>query len=106
MNTLIYLIPAALFLGALGLDGTYFNVTYTPTLSVGAQWLVGADLPEEKVYRITLALWHENTRSLLDNGHPKGRLIRIETALDGLGVALHPGAARYYREQGLLSEAG
>ncbi|MDX1575691.1 MAG: TAXI family TRAP transporter solute-binding subunit [Kiloniellales bacterium] len=41
---------------------------------------------------------------MLDSGHPKGRLIRIETALDGLGVPLHPGAARYYREQGLIDE--
>ena len=82
--------------------GTYFNVPYTPTLSVGAQWLVGANLPEEEVYDITRALWHEKTRRLLDSGHPKGRLIRIETALKGLGVPLHPGAARYYRERGLI----
>ena len=83
-------------------SGTYFNVPYTPTLSVGAQWLVGADLPEDDIYHITRALWHDNTRHLLDNGHPKGRLIRVETALDGLGVPLHPGAERYYREQGLI----
>jgi len=83
-------------------SGTYFNVPYTPTLSVGAQWLVGANLPEDDIYHITRALWHDNTRHLLDSGHPKGRLIRIETALEGLGVPLHPGAERYYREQGLM----
>lgn len=83
-------------------SGTYFNVPFTPTLSVGAQWLVGTNLPEEEVYDITRALWHEKTRRLLDSGHPKGRLIRIETALKGLGVPLHPGAARYYRERGLI----
>jgi uncharacterized protein len=83
-------------------SGTYFNVPYTPTLSVGAQWLVGANLPEEEVYDITRALWNEKTRRLLDSGHPKGRQIRIETALQGLGVPLHPGAERYYREQGLI----
>ncbi len=86
-------------------SGTYFNVPYTPTLSVGAQWLVGANLPEDEVYAITRALWHESTRRLLDSGHPKGKLIRIETALDGLGVPLHPGAERYYRERGLLDGA-
>lgn len=87
-------------------SGTYVNVPYTPSLSVGAQWLVRADLPEERIYAITRALWHENTRKLLDSGHPKGRLIRLETALDGLGVPLHPGAARYYREIGLLVGEG
>lgn len=84
-------------------SGTYFNVPFTSTLSVGAQWLVSSDLSERQVYEITRALWHENTRRLLDGGHPKGRLIRIETALDGLGVPLHPGAERYYRENGLLA---
>ncbi len=85
-------------------SGTYFNVPMTETLSVGAQWLVRADLPEQQIYEVTRALWHDNTRQLLESGHPKGQLIRTETALDGLGVPLHPGAARYYREAGLLGE--
>jgi TRAP transporter TAXI family solute receptor len=79
-------------------SGTYFNVPSTETLSVGAQWLVSADLPADLVYEITRALWHENTRRLLDNGHPKGKLIRKVSALDGLVVPLHPGARRYYGE--------
>jgi TRAP transporter TAXI family solute receptor len=84
--------------------GTYFNIGQTKTLSVGAQWLVSADISEETVYAITRALWHENSRRLLDKGHPKGQLIRLETALHGLGAPLHPGAARYYREHGLIGE--
>lgn len=82
--------------------GTYLNVPWTPTLSVGAQWLVGVDIPEDLVYEITRALWHDNTRQLLDKGHPKGGLIRLETALEGIGVPLHPGAERFYREVGLI----
>ena len=65
---------------------------------MGAQWLVSAALPEDLVYEITRALWHENTRRLLDNGHPKGKLIRKVSALDGLVVPLHAGARRYYGE--------
>ncbi len=76
--------------------GTYFNVPATETLSVGAQWLVSADLPEELVYGLTRALWHDNTRRLLDNGHPKGQAIQKASALNGLVVPLHPGARRYY----------
>jgi TRAP transporter TAXI family solute receptor len=85
-------------------SGTYLNVGHTQTLSVGAQWLVGAEVSEQMVYEITRSLWHESARRLLDGGHPKGQQIRIETALDGIGVPLHPGAARYYREVGLLKE--
>jgi uncharacterized protein len=81
---------------------TYPGVDQTETLSVGAQWLVGAEIEEDLVYGITKALWHENARKLLDDGHSKGRAIALETALDGIAVPLHPGAARYYREVGLI----
>lgn len=81
--------------------GIYFNVPRTETIAVNAQWLVSADLAPETVYGITRALWHPNTRKLLESGHPKGREILIENALDGLVVPLHPGARRYYSERGL-----
>jgi TRAP transporter TAXI family solute receptor len=82
--------------------GTYPGVDETPTLSVNAQWLTSERIEEDLIYAITGALWNENTRKLLDGGHPKGKTIRPETALAGLGVPLHPGAERYYREAGLL----
>lgn len=82
--------------------GTYEGVPATPTLSVGAQWVVGAEVDEELVYGITKALWHDNARKLLDDGHAKGQAIRLENALDGIGIPLHPGAERYYREVDLL----
>ena len=60
-----------------------------------------ATIDEEVVYQITAALWHDNARHLLDEGHAKGKDIRLGTALDGIAVPLHPGAERYYREIGL-----
>ena len=83
-------------------SGVYPSVGAVETLSVGAQWLVNAKVGEELVYQLTRALWHENTRKLLDSGHPKGKLIRLETALLGLTVPLHPGAERFYREAGIM----
>jgi TRAP transporter TAXI family solute receptor len=83
-------------------DGTYAGVGEVDTISIGAQLLVAADIEDDIVYGITAALWHENTRRMLDNGHAKGREIQLKTALDGLGVPLHPGAERYYREIGVL----
>ncbi len=82
--------------------GTYFNVPATRTLSVGAQWLVTDAVDPELVYQITRALWHKNTAKMLSRGHPKGSLITIDTAISGLGVPLHDGARRYYREVGLI----
>lgn len=82
--------------------GTYRSIGATPTLSVGAQWLTSSEQSEQLIYEITKALWNDNSRILLDRGHEKGRRIRLETALEGIGIPLHPGAERYYREIGLL----
>ncbi len=86
--------------------GTYEGIgndTLTPAVS--AILVVSSDLSEELVYGITSALWNSNTRKLLDNGHPKGKQITLESALDGveaLGVPLHPGAEKFYRESGMM----
>jgi len=75
------------------------------TPAVSALLVVSSDLSDELVFGITEALWNKNTRKLLDNGHAKGKQITAETALDGvaaLGVPLHPGAERFYKEAGLL----
>ena len=85
--------------------GTYEGVEAdVPTLAVGAQWVTNADQPEELIYEITKALWNESTRAMFDAGHQKGREIRLETALEGIGIPLHPGAERFYREQGVITE--
>ena len=87
-------------------SGVYEGVNYdVHTPAVSALLVMSSDLDDELVYGITAALWNSNTRKLLDNGHPKGKLITVETALDGvatLGVPLHPGAEKFYREQGMI----
>lgn len=85
-------------------EGAYKGVHVTPTLAVSTQWIVGERLPDELVYEMTKALWNPKNRVLLDSGHAKGLLIHLETALKGVTVPLHPGAARYYREIGLIFE--
>lgn len=86
--------------------GVYEGVDYdVNTPAVSALLVVSSDLSDDLVYGITQALWNDNTRSLLDNGHSKGKQITLDTALSGLdtlGVPLHPGAEKFYREAGLL----
>ncbi|MGF1609400.1 MAG: TAXI family TRAP transporter solute-binding subunit [Kiloniellales bacterium] len=82
--------------------GTYEGVDAVSTVAVGAQWFTSAKQPEELIYDITKALWNDNTRKLLDVGHAKGKSITTESALSGVGVPLHPGAERYYKEAGLV----
>jgi TRAP transporter TAXI family solute receptor len=82
--------------------GAYPGVPSVETISVGAQWLVVSLLEEEFVYDLLRAFWRPEARQILDLGHPKGREITLENALDGVAIPLHAGAARFYREAGLM----
>ena len=82
--------------------GTYKDVGETQTISVNAQWVTSAKQPDELVYKITKALWSDETRKQLDAGHAKGKLITLKTATTGLGIPLHPGAEKFYKEAGVL----
>jgi len=83
-------------------DGVYENVSGVDTIAVGAQWLTSANQSDELIYEITKALWNDNSRRLLDVGHAKGKSVVRQTALNGIGIPLHPGAERYYREAGQI----
>ena len=82
-------------------EGTYPGTLYIPTLAIGAQWIVTPELPDELVYGITQSLWHENSRALLDSGHPAAQQLKLSNALLGASIPLHPGARAYYEEVGL-----
>ena len=83
-------------------DGTYKDVKGVDTIAVGAQWTTTSKQPDDLVYEITKALWSDKTRTAMDAGHAKGRDIRRETALLGLGIPLHAGAEKFYKEIGLI----
>ncbi|MCP1143376.1 TAXI family TRAP transporter solute-binding subunit [Lysinibacillus endophyticus] len=75
--------------------GTYGLETDVPTVSVLAMLAVKADLPEDVAYGITKAIY-DNAGSI---SHAKGAFIKAETALDGIGIDVHPGAQKYFDEQ-------
>jgi TRAP transporter TAXI family solute receptor len=60
---------------------------------------VRADLPEDVVYKITKTIY-ENL-NFLGTIHSATKNMSLDSALSGLPVALHPGAAKYYREVGI-----
>ncbi|WP_366656875.1 TAXI family TRAP transporter solute-binding subunit [Fodinicurvata sp. EGI_FJ10296] len=55
---------------------------------------------EDLVYELTKSMF-ENRERLIEV-HPLAELMTIEDALDGLPFPLHPGAERFYEEQGVL----
>lgn len=86
--------------------GVYEGLDYdVKTVAVNGILVTNADQPDDLIYGITKALWSDTARKLLDNGHAKGKVIRLETALKGvkaLNVPLHPGAEKFYKEVGVL----
>ena len=56
-------------------------------------------MKEETVYQMTKAIF-ENLPDLAA-AHAAARSIKLENALDGMPLPLHPGAARYFKEKGL-----
>lgn len=57
------------------------------------------DIPEEDVYLITKTIY-ENL-PFLQNIHPATNAMALDKAIAGLPVPLHPGAVRFYEEQGM-----
>jgi uncharacterized protein len=83
-------------------DGAYKGVTGVKTVSVNAIWATSSKQADQLIYNITAALWNPSTRKLLDSGHAKGKTIKLETAILGLGIPLHAGAEKFYKEKGLI----
>ena len=83
-------------------DGTYKDVKGVETVAVGCQWTTSSKQPDDLVYEITKALWSDKTRAAMDAGHAKGKDIKKENALLGVGIPLHAGAEKFYKEIGLI----
>lgn len=80
--------------------GTYEDVAEdTPTFGLANGLVISADVPEERVYEMTKAVF-ENLDALA-GVHPAFGKMSADTVLNGFGSPLHPGALRYYREIGV-----
>ncbi len=81
-------------------DGAYKNVAGVKTVSVNAIWATSVKQPEALIYAITAALWNSNTRKLLDSGHAKGKVIRLETSQAGAGHSAASGRREVLQGKG------
>jgi hypothetical protein len=57
------------------------------------------DIPDEVVYLITKTIYQN--LPFLHYIHSGTKSISLDKAIEGLPIPLHPGAARFYREQGI-----
>mgnify|MGYP003296501005 CR=1 FL=1 len=71
------------------------------TVSIMATFVVSNDMPEEQVYEITKALWEKVDD--ISVAHAKGKEMSTDLAASAIGdVPLHAGAAKYYKEAGII----
>lgn len=77
-----------------------FQAAAVPTLVMATTLMVSSDLAEPVVYNITKTLC-ENSADL-PKIHQSMDVFNCKTAAKNRPVPLHPGAARYYKEKGLI----
>ncbi|MCK2125641.1 TAXI family TRAP transporter solute-binding subunit [Thauera aromatica] len=70
------------------------------TVAINNLLITHDKVPAEVVYQMTKGIFDNLER--LGNSHSAARQIKLEKAIEGLPVPLHPGAEKYYREQGLI----
>ncbi|MBS4211011.1 MULTISPECIES: TAXI family TRAP transporter solute-binding subunit [Neobacillus] len=80
--------------------GTYGLSSVVSTVAVQAMLVARSDLSEQVVYDITKAIF-ENLDKVT---HAKGKLIKVENALNGVGIDVHPGAKKYFDEKGVKAQ--
>ncbi len=83
-------------------SGTYAGLPQIETIGVEALWIAPASLDDSLAYDLLGVLFDPRTSERLIAAHPRGSDIGLASALDGVPIPLHPGAARFYREHGRL----
>lgn len=78
---------------------TYLNEEDITTVGVTNHLMISADLSEDAAYDITATIFDNLDR--LQGSHSAAEQITLESVTEGLVVPLHPGAERYFEEQGV-----
>jgi len=69
------------------------------TPAVMAMMVARAELPEDLVYRFTKAIF--DNLGQFHAAHAAAKNLKLETALGGMPIPLHPGAQKFFREKGV-----
>ncbi|WMT85884.1 TAXI family TRAP transporter solute-binding subunit [Pelagibacterium sp. 26DY04] len=81
--------------------GTYRGqMQDVPTAAIGNILVTHDGVSEETAYQMTKLLFENLDR--MEAAHSAAASIDINAAVEGLPIPLHPGAERYYREQGII----
>ena len=74
--------------------------TDVKTAAVNAVLIAHPKLSTDVVYSLTKALFENQAE--LASAHAKGKVLSLQGAVVGVSIPFHPGAAKYYKEKGVL----
>jgi hypothetical protein len=70
-----------------------------PTVAVMAILVARAEMEEAMAYQITKVIF--DNLADIERAHAKGKELKLETALTGMSIPLHPGAEKFFKEKGI-----
>ncbi len=73
------------------------------TVGTYAAVIANENMPEDRVYNIVKAIW-ENVEEVYKASPSDKEWMKLENAINGASIPLHPGAKKYYEEQGIKVE--
>ncbi len=81
-------------------SGTYKNNDKDVlAAAVMAMLVVPEELDENLVYKLTKELYEQ--KEVIEKSHARGKDIKLEKALTGMPIEVHPGAMKYYNEKNI-----
>jgi len=83
--------------------GTYKGVDNdVPSFQDSALWVANADVPAEVVYDLLSKIYTDEGLAYMRNQKKTFKEMSIETGINGVVTPLHPGAEKFWKENGLL----
>jgi TRAP transporter TAXI family solute receptor len=86
-------------------EGTYTSTGSVETVAVDALWITDASQPESLVNGVVKSVFNPANRAALDAERVGIHFMELSSAAKGLTAPLHPGAARFFIEAGVLDPA-
>jgi hypothetical protein len=83
-------------------QGTYSGAGSVETVAIDAVWITDASQPDNLIYGVTKSLFNPANRTTLNTERVGAHFLELAAAANGATAPLHPGAARYYMEAGVL----
>ncbi len=81
--------------------GTYGkDMPETKSFQDSAMLTVSKDLPDDLVYAVTKTLWSQQGMDAMVTAHKALKEMTMENGFGGASVPLHPGAVKFWKEQG------